>query len=791
MKKFFIVLFAILGYMPMMAYDFEAGGIYYNITSESNLTVEVTYKDFYKQYHTYKGPGSYEDDHCGWYCEYKDNIVIPNSVVYSDKTYTVTRIGDYAFATNTWGLRGSNYNYDALTYNNLKSIILPETIVEIGHAAFQRCKALTIISLPKFLKSIGNNAFEGCTFKSLIIPSEVTSIGETPFPKEIKELIMLSYLPPTGGAPFGNTNAEIVVPSKNKYLNNTIWKSYNIIEMFTPSSYVFVYDGKAPVVTWVNNLKAYTMNMNEPSIVEINSGNYSTDMKADYYKNNELAFSVVFPYEYTIKKVTLTAKVNNSSRDYGEENPQFSISYSGFVTGENESVLTTHPTLSTTATKKSNVGDYPITISGGVATNYEFVYEPGVLTITKAPLSAKVNDATKVYGSQNPAFTIEYYGLKNEETAPAWTTTPTFQTEATQGSSVGKYEVTAANGVPINYDLGEITAGTLSVTPASLTIKANDATREYYSDEPNFSYTCSGFVNNDNESVLSSTPTLSTTATKTSSVGTYEIEVSETSTPNYSISYVNGTLTITPRTLMASVGNYERAYNEENPEFEVKYDGFVENEDENVLITKATASTTATKTSDVGSYPINVAGGSADNYKFSYTSGTLTINKAEQTITWDQDMSNLKVGDQVELQAVASSRLSITYTMESNSFAEIYSAGNNKKYLDCKAEGQFTIRATQDGNKNYYSSTRVNKTVTIGNGESAVKSLDNLLAKIQKMPFGIRVLDAEHGELIRIYSADGVLQRSVKVEGEITDIRLSNGTVYVVKVGTRTMKIGL
>lgn len=493
--------------------------------------------------------------------------------------------------------------------------------------------------------------------------------------------------------------------------------------------------------------------------------------------------------ELAIVKRSLTA-TSHCSRSYGEDNPVFPIEYDGFVNNETESVLSIKPTGTTTATKTSKVGEYPITISGGEAMNYDFVYKKGVLTVTKATLSAKVNDATKVYGENNPAFTIEYYGLKNGETVPTWTTAPTFKTDATKASGVGQYAVSAIDGVSVNYDLA-IDDGTLTITPAPLTIQAKNVTRQYYSENPTFSYSCSGFVNGDDKSVLTLEPTLSSSASLTSNVGEYNIEVNGASSTNYSISYVNGTLTVTPRTLMASVGNYERIYNEENPEFEVKYDGFVGNEDENVLSSKATASTTATKTSDVGIYPINVTGGSADNYKFSYTSGTFTINKAEQTISWDQDLSNLKVGDQVELQAVASSGLPITYKMDSNDAAEIYSAGNNKTYLDCKAEGQFTIRATQEGNKNYYSSTRINKNVTIGNGESSVKSLDNASIKIQRMPFGIRVSNAKSGDFIRIYSANGVLHRSVKVEGEITDIGLSNGTVYVIKVGTRTMKIGL
>lgn len=414
--------------------------------------------------------------------------------------------------------------------------------------------------------------------------------------------------------------------------------------------------------------------------------------------------------ELTITKRRLKA-TSHCSRFYGEENPLLPIEYSGFVNGETEEVLSVKPLGTTNATKTSSVGEYPITVSGGEATNYDFVYKQGVLTVTKASLSAKVKDLTKVYGTQNPPFSIEYYGLKNGETVPAWTTAPTFQTEANKVSGVGQYTIKAINGVSANYNI-EIADGTLSITPAQLTIKANDATRQYYSDNPAFSYKYNGFVNEDDESVLISTPTLSTSATRDSNVGTYEIRIGEASCSNYSISYINGTLTITPCMLTASVGNYERTYNEENPVFEVKYNGFVGDEDENVLISKPEANTTATKTSDVGTYPISVTGGSADNYTFSYTSGTLTINKAEQTISWTQDLSGLKIGDQVELKAVASSGLPITYTMDNNSAAEIYTTGK-RWYLDCKENGNFLIRAVQNGNENYYSSPRVSNRVTI------------------------------------------------------------------------------
>ena len=365
------------------------------------------------------------------------------------------------------------------------------------------------------------------------------------------------------------------------------------------------------------------------SALEADAGEHMSEMKANYYLNGDLYFTAEFPYEYTIRKAPLVAKVLNAQREYGDENPIFGVNYSGFLNNDSEQQILTMPTITTSATATSPVGVYPISIYGGEFKNYELSYEDGVLTVTKSRLSAKVKDMTKTYGEPNPSFALEYYGLKNGETAPDWEKSPVYSTDATITSNVGNYSVSVTEGILKNYELGNITEGVLCVTPAALTIRANNAARTYYSENPSFSYSCSGFVNRDDETVLSSSPSITTTATLKSGVGTYEIRVSGATSTNYSISFVNGTLTITPRTLMASVGNYERAYKEENPDFVILYDGFMGDDDEKTLNAKPMVRTTATKTSDVGVYTISLSGGSFENYSFTYTSGILTINKAE------------------------------------------------------------------------------------------------------------------------------------------------------------------
>jgi hypothetical protein len=86
-----------------------------------------------------------------------------------------------------------------------------------------------------------------------------------------------------------------------------------------------------------------------------------------------------------IGPATLTVTANDASRPFGAPNPVFTASYSGFVAGENASVLSGQPAFNTAADLTSPVGSpYPIIVSPGTlsAANYQFVFVPGVLTIT-------------------------------------------------------------------------------------------------------------------------------------------------------------------------------------------------------------------------------------------------------------------------------------------------------------------------------------------------------------------------------------------------------------------------
>ena len=85
----------------------------------------------------------------------------------------------------------------------------------------------------------------------------------------------------------------------------------------------------------------------------------------------------------TVNKAVLTVTANNASKVYNTANPVFTASYSGFVIGDTQAVLSGVPSLTTTATTASSVGTYPITAAAGSlsAANYSFSFGNGTLII--------------------------------------------------------------------------------------------------------------------------------------------------------------------------------------------------------------------------------------------------------------------------------------------------------------------------------------------------------------------------------------------------------------------------
>ena len=93
---------------------------------------------------------------------------------------------------------------------------------------------------------------------------------------------------------------------------------------------------------------------------------------------------------------------NSLTSVYGSALPTLGYTVTGFVNGDTVGSATTGaPTLGTSATSHSAVGSYPTTASLGslAATNYNFQFVNGTLTITPATLTVTATNASRTYGT--------------------------------------------------------------------------------------------------------------------------------------------------------------------------------------------------------------------------------------------------------------------------------------------------------------------------------------------------------------------------------------------------------
>ncbi len=158
--------------------------------------------------------------------------------------------------------------------------------------------------------------------------------------------------------------------------------------------------------------------------------------------------------------------------------------------------------------------------------------------LTSLPhLGVTVGNYTREYGLPNPEF---------QSTVEGWpgpgNLNITYQTMATINSSIGNYDIVpiVADSIVQNFALVK-KSGVLSITPAPLTITAKDTVRRVGAENPVFRATVVGLRNNNYLPFELYSP-----ADVDSRPGQYPIYpfVTSGANPNYSVTLINGTLTI-------------------------------------------------------------------------------------------------------------------------------------------------------------------------------------------------------------------------------------------------------
>jgi len=328
-----------------------------------------------------------------------------------------------------------------------------------------------------------------------------------------------------------------------------------------------------------------------------------------------------------VNKANLTVSAENKERYYGDANPALTYTFTGFVNGDSRVDLQTLPNIACPATPISFVGNYPITVSGAVDNNYNFIYQQAQLTINKAVLTVKPNDASRKYGDNNPTFVLGYSGFKNNETESILTEKPVAITNAKATSDVGVYDILVSGGSAINYDFSYL-SGKLTIDKALLNVIVDNKQREYGDANPQFTYSFTGFKNSDTQNDIDALPAVSCAASLSSPVGAYDITAQTASAKNYEFTYFKGTLAITKAPLTITVEDAQRKQGEGNPLFTLLFSGFKNNENEAVLDVFPDIYCAANIYSAVGFYDIVLSGGSDNNYNYILVNGKLEVTSA-------------------------------------------------------------------------------------------------------------------------------------------------------------------
>ena len=293
-------------------------------------------------------------------------------------------------------------------------------------------------------------------------------------------------------------------------------------------------DGK----TWTTDLKQYK-NVTAEVKIQVKVTN-------DNYKPVDTKTGTV---EITRRPVTVT--VNSYQKTFGEADPEFTAKVEGTLGNDKVDYKLSRE-------KGENVGTYTITPTGDEKQgNYKVTYKPGSLTIVAAQRTTalSVTSYNGVYDAKKHTITVNgtVDGDKVEysyDGGKTWVTDLKEYKNVTKGSVAIQVKVTNTNYTPAE----NILSGTVTITPATLTITTPKAEKVYDGNALTAEGSITGFVNGE-------TATFVTTGSQTevgNSKNTYTLTWDGTAKEtNYTVSDSVGTLEVTKQSIVPDPDNPE------------------------------------------------------------------------------------------------------------------------------------------------------------------------------------------------------------------------------------------
>ena len=414
-----------------------------------------------------------------------------------------------------------------------------------------------------------------------------------------------------------------------------------------------------------------------------------------------------------------------------------------------------------------------LSLTGASADNYSLSPVTTTATITARSIDLEADAQSKTYGDAEPTLTFRVggLGLVGSDTQ-AGVLSGLLATATGASATAGTHAITQGSLViaSSDYQLGQFTAGTLTVTKAPLTITADAARKTYGDAEPTLAYTVnpSQLKYTDTASAVSGV-TLTTATGASATAGTHTISATGGTAANYTLTLADSTLTVDKAALTVTADAARKTYGNADPTLaysvdpaQLKYTDTASAVSGVVLSTATGASATA------GTHAITATGGTAANYDLTLVDSTLTVDKAALTVTADAKRKTYGDADPTLTYAVDAAQLKYTDSDSVVSGVVLTTATGASA-----TAGTHTISAT-GGTAANYTLTLADSTLTVD------KAALTVTADAARKTYG-------NADPILAYSVDPAQLKYTDTASAVSGVVLSTATGASATAGTHAI----